>query len=457
MKNIDLGFDTIGNATMICYDKTPVLVTDPWIKGSAYFGSWGLSHEIPEEQMKAIGDCKYVWYSHGHPDHLNWDSIGDFKEKTILLPDHYGRRIYNGLLQEGYKVEILKDKQWYTLSPKIRVMCFADIYQDAVLLIDINGRLAVNTNDANRLLIWNKSVRRVIKNYDKSFLLSLTGHGDAEMINFRDDKGELVQPPELIQKNPLGALISNNLEFYGVKAFIPFSSLHRYQRSDSIWAEDVSVKMEEYTEAHLADAKRSFPPFVRYDCISDSYEEISPSKNPSVIYEPEHFGDSWAEMLEADDVEAIRKYFNAVEELKDHWDYINVKIGGKEHLIELKKSNFKVGVTFEAPKNSFMFSVRHNIFEDMLIGNYMRTTWHGKAPASRMYPDTLSLVKYADNGLCYTKREIEQYMEEYAKRYPFDSMLDSFQRRCASVMRTVISDESSFFSAARNMKNRLFN
>ncbi|MGZ4082004.1 MAG: MBL fold metallo-hydrolase, partial [Bacteroidia bacterium] len=79
MKPIDLGFDTIGNATMICYDKVPVLVTDPWIKGSSYFGSWGLSHEVPAEQMEAIEKCRYVWYSHGHPDHLNWDSIDTFK------------------------------------------------------------------------------------------------------------------------------------------------------------------------------------------------------------------------------------------------------------------------------------------------------------------------------------------------------------------------------------------
>lgn len=35
---MDLGFDTIGNATLICYDRGPVLVTDPWVRGSAYFG-----------------------------------------------------------------------------------------------------------------------------------------------------------------------------------------------------------------------------------------------------------------------------------------------------------------------------------------------------------------------------------------------------------------------------------
>ncbi|MCE3227629.1 MAG: hypothetical protein K0S32_2180 [Bacteroidetes bacterium] len=452
MKSINVGFDTIGNATMICYDREPILVTDPWIKGSAYFGSWGLSHEIPEEQMDAISKCRFVWYSHGHPDHLNWDSIETFKNKEILLPDHYGNRIYNGLKQEGYKVKTLKDKVWYPLSPKIKVMCFSDIFQDAVLLIDINGRLAVNTNDANRLLIWNKAVRKIIKSYDKSLLLSLTGHGDAEMINFRDSKGELVMPPHLLQKNSLSSLIATNLDYYGVKAFIPFSSLHRYQRSDSIWAEEVSVKMEEYTEAHLKDAARSFPPFVRYNCENDSFEEINPKKNENIIYPPEHFGDNWTDPLSAEDFIKVKKYFTQVEGLKEYWDFITVVIGGKENTIELKPGHYKVGVKFEAPRNSFMFSVENNIFEDMLIGNYMKTTWIGKDPLSRMYPDTLPLVKYADNGLAYTKEEVEKYLEEYAKRYPFDSMMENFQKKCASIIRKVVSEDSKTYSFLRNLK-----
>ena len=59
---MDLGFETIGNATLVCYDKSPVIVTDPWIVGHAYFGSWGLSHEIPAETLQSIMSCQYVGY-----------------------------------------------------------------------------------------------------------------------------------------------------------------------------------------------------------------------------------------------------------------------------------------------------------------------------------------------------------------------------------------------------------
>ena len=72
---MESGFETIGNAVLICHDQGPVLVTDPWIVGGAYFGSWGFSHEIPEEQMASIRRCPYVWISHGHPDHLSARSL----------------------------------------------------------------------------------------------------------------------------------------------------------------------------------------------------------------------------------------------------------------------------------------------------------------------------------------------------------------------------------------------
>ncbi len=56
-----LGFDTIGNATLIVYDGGPVLATDPWLDGPAYFGSWCLSHAVPEEQRHAVARSPLLW------------------------------------------------------------------------------------------------------------------------------------------------------------------------------------------------------------------------------------------------------------------------------------------------------------------------------------------------------------------------------------------------------------
>jgi len=88
--HVELGFETIGNATLICHDREPVLVTDPWIEGSAYFGSWKLSHRIPEAQFDAIKRIKYAWFSHGHPDHLKVFANEDAAEKWFEENDPEG-------------------------------------------------------------------------------------------------------------------------------------------------------------------------------------------------------------------------------------------------------------------------------------------------------------------------------------------------------------------------------
>ena len=88
-------FKTIGNATLIVLENDkPLLSTDPWLYGNPYFGSWGHKYKIPQNELSEIINSKYIWLSHGHPDHIDGRSFSIFKGKTILIPDHYGDRIY---------------------------------------------------------------------------------------------------------------------------------------------------------------------------------------------------------------------------------------------------------------------------------------------------------------------------------------------------------------------------
>jgi mRNA degradation ribonuclease J1/J2 len=48
---------------------------------------------IPDDVLEAIGKVRFVWVSHGHPDHLSPRSISLLRDKTMLLPDHVGGRI----------------------------------------------------------------------------------------------------------------------------------------------------------------------------------------------------------------------------------------------------------------------------------------------------------------------------------------------------------------------------
>ena len=92
-----IGFETIGNATLTCFDDIPVLSTDPWIEGTPYFGSWGHPIEIPDGQIQNIRRSKYIWLSHGHPDHINGASFKFFRNKfenpmSLLRCNYYPPR-----------------------------------------------------------------------------------------------------------------------------------------------------------------------------------------------------------------------------------------------------------------------------------------------------------------------------------------------------------------------------
>ena len=104
-----LGVQTIGNATLVAYDGSPILSTDPWMGDDhyAYFGSWHLPYGIPIDIKQDIFQSEYIWFSHGHPDHINPDSLNLFKSNKILLPDHFGSRIYNDLKREKFNVKII--------------------------------------------------------------------------------------------------------------------------------------------------------------------------------------------------------------------------------------------------------------------------------------------------------------------------------------------------------------
>ena len=106
-----LGVQTIGNATLIAYDGPPVLSTDPWMGGDhyAYFGSWCLPYQIPDNLKEDIVGSEYIWFSHGHPDHINQDSLPLFKKNKILVSEHFGSRISEDLRSENFNIHILRE------------------------------------------------------------------------------------------------------------------------------------------------------------------------------------------------------------------------------------------------------------------------------------------------------------------------------------------------------------
>lgn len=445
---MDVGFETIGNATLICHDRGPVLVTDPWFVGDAYFGSWNLSHEIPDELVQSLRHCRFVWVSHGHPDHLSMDSLAQLRGKAILVPDHAGGRIRDALASSGFAVTVLPDRRWVPLSERIKVMSIADYNQDGILLADVGGRLVVNLNDACDRG-WRGTVKRVVREYDISFLLRLSGFGDADMMNLFDEEDERLVP-KAARRVPVGRSISWSTRQFGTRYFIPFSSMHRYQRADSLWANEHTTDLDDYRQGFESTTTELLPAFVRYDCARDSCEEIAPPPRELRVRQPEEFGDHWADCLDTADRRTASGYFRSISHLESHFDFVNLRVGGEDNVIELAGSRFDRGITFEAPRHSLMKAINGETFDDMLIGNFMRTTLHGTARHEGLYPHfTPYVAKYADNGRARSEDELAAYRRTYRQRASFEYLRHRIERRSMDVIRSAVSVDSLTYQQAR--------
>jgi hypothetical protein len=442
-----LGVKTIGNATLIAFDGRPVLVTDPWLGGEddAYFGSWTLTHAIPKEEHREILDAEYVWFSHGHPDHLNPHSKKHFLSKKILLPDHVGDRIKDDLERLGYDITVLPDRKWITLSKRVKILCISDYIQDAVLLVDVNGRLFVNLNDsAARGHI--KFIQKIIATYKDSYLLKLSGWGDADMINLHDEDGIRIEPPQ--DKTP-GLTLSRYAEMLGTNHVIPFSAFHRYQRSDSVWANAYVTPMQEFETGFLHDKTVYIDAFAFIDCVDGAVSYIDPPEiTPGNAIDPAVFGDNWNDELTSADVQRLTDYFVSMERLHHHFGFFNFRVGNRDNLIKMNGPQGR-GITFEVPRNSLMTAIEYRFFDDLLIGNFMKTTLHGVAS---LYdpPFSIPVAKYADNGNAITDAEVKKYLNEYRSRAGFSLVKEMLEERTAKLLRRYAGIDSSVYGFARS-------
>ncbi len=438
-----IGFETIGNANATFFDNSkPVLTTDPWVDGKPYFGSWMHRYSIPKQQRENILNSKYVWFSHGHPDHLDEESTKLFTKSVFLIPDHYGDRIFNHF-KKNFNCIKLKSNEWFQISKNIKVKCFSDWNQDATLLVDILSKDIVFNQNDGKSLGWSNVIKETIKNYKNRFLLKLAGWGDADMINIYDEENKFIKPYASFQPN-VGEMYSSSMKTWNCNFALPFSSMHQYARKDSIKMNEYVTPLNRHGDGFDSKAGELLPAFIIWDSEKNDYKEINPPKNNSSLVSPEEMGDSWSDVLEKEDKILIENYFRSMAHLEDKFGEIIFNVGGKDFVINLSKRKEKI--RFSAPKNSLITAIKNEIFDDMLIGNFMKTQLIN---VKSLYPDfTPYVAKYADNGIAKSRDELRQYF----KHYQFNSAnywRDSFLINTEGFVRKNFSQSSPVYKAAR--------
>jgi hypothetical protein len=445
---MELGFETVGNATLICHDNGPVLVTDPWLDGPAYFGSWGLSHRIPDEQLAAIEASPNLWISHGHPDHLSFDSLLRLRDKNVFVSDHVGNRIADFLTECGFRTTILRDRQWVEVSPRVHIQSLAHFNQDSILLVDIDGTLIIDMNDTPST-VWQRYIKRLAGQYRKVVLLRWSGWGDAEN-NLFDESGQQITPAAA-SRPAVGEAIARQMKHYGADLAIPFSSLHRYQRSDSSWANGLLPQLPDYPTGFDPRAGELLPAFVSYDVIGHDYTELPREALPEDVFSPAAFGDDWSEPLTREDVVAVRSYFERRPVLGRHLDFVRLLVGGEDHIIRWSTRE-RAGVTFEVPRASLLTAIKYAVFDDLFIGNFMKITFHGTAEAGVRPAINPYLGKWADNGLAESSSQVRAYLKEYRRRAPLPYLFGRLDDRAKYAVKAHVSRDTTAYEFLRRLR-----
>jgi len=115
----------------------------------------------------------------------------------------------------------------------------------------------------------------------------------------------------------------------------------------------------------------------------------------------------------------------------------------------LGKRHFDRGLTFEAPRQSLMAAVDSEVFDDILNGNFMKTTIHGKSPRLLLGPDFVPYVtKYADSGRAKSKEEVQAYFRAYMMRAPLDYLIHRLEKRTTGLVRFSLQEDSRAYTLA---------
>ncbi len=416
MKPIGLGFQTVGHATLICYDDGPVLATDPWLQGTAAWGSWEMTHQVPDAQREAVQACRYLWISQDRGDHLHEESLDALSrdDRVVLLPDHLGRRMKDRIEAMGFETQSLADAHWVSLSDRLRVMSVSDVTLGAVLLVELGGRLLVNTNEAADHGAG-ALIMKAISEYEITYLLSAAGH-EAPMVRTVDAAGEdCVTPPP---PGPLGCGIETLMGLLGVTYFIPFSRMRRHRRQDSAWANGHMLPALAHHDGFWLEDKYVLPPFVHWDFETGGVSVLDPAENLGPACPSSEELDDWDEPLQGEEPLELSAYVSRVTQLGKLVDRVTVVVGGELHTMPLGQSTSR-SLRIEAPRRSLVDAVRRQRLEEYLRAGFARVClegqWEWHDPRT-LEPGVLTLLALAERGGACTSQEIREHVINYMGR-----------------------------------------
>ena len=141
----------VNNACLLLEYNNFRLLTDPWIEGSIFHGSFT---NYPPNQIKIseLPKIDAIWISHEHSDHLNEYSLSFFdKNIPIYVPNYDQKRLEKILKRNGFNnIFSLENGETKYLSDEIKITSYfsGSVWNDSIQFIQLGNFKILNLNDA---------------------------------------------------------------------------------------------------------------------------------------------------------------------------------------------------------------------------------------------------------------------------------------------------------------------
>lgn len=334
----------------------------------------------------------------------------------MLVPDHYDAEVARSLESMGFEARVLPCKKWMRLSGRLRVMSIANENQDGILIVEAGDSLVVNLNDSP-LCGEGFFLRSLIREYprEKTWLAGLCSI-DADMLNIVDEGGgSLAGPPEA--RKP-GAIwdVAAKASSLGAGHWACSSSQHVYVREDSIWANPYRIRWEDMRRHWNRPEVDLVQPYVKVSLETGTVEPAAGALDPPPVVQP---GDDWSESLSREEWMRVAAFIRKFEIIQDRIDFIEFVVGGESRRIALRPGGpaaaLSRGIVFHVPRKPLLETVEYGYFDDLLIGNFMKT----RLVHTRLYPDFSKQVsKLGGNAKVFTRKQHREFLLHYLRRSP---------------------------------------
>jgi UDP-MurNAc hydroxylase len=230
----------VGHAGFLLSSRGIVLLTDPWLFGSAFNNGWDLLTPSLLSDEDAAG-VTHIWISHEHPDHFSPACMKDLLSRctagpVVLFQPTSDRRVLDWCDKAGFDTQELSERRWTELSAGFDVMVGKSGLYDSWSAIRADGSTVVNLNDC--MLFGQKEVEALADRVGSVDCL-VTQFSYANWIgNPTDIELRSSEATARVQR------IASQIEGLSTPTVIPAASFVWFSHEENFYLNDLRVPLE---------------------------------------------------------------------------------------------------------------------------------------------------------------------------------------------------------------------